>query len=230
MRGRETVRLFNVFVAIRHRRPRRNRCLSAFLAQAGELESLKREKPRENPSRRYVAEGYVSSIGSGQARFNACDSGSKRTRMNRNCCPGHAPQPLSRREMLRASALGFGSLALTGMLAEAQANTLPPGPSTGGRGEATGTHHRPRARNVIFCFMDGGVSHVDSFDPKPELARRDNQPYLDSRNPTAAVVAIALAEAPWAFLPARRSARHDQRSVPTSRRARRARLTTSSTQ
>ena len=90
-------------------------------------------------------------------------------------CPGRLPKLLSRREMLRASALGFGSLALCGMMAEAQERTLTPGPSPRGRGENAGTHHRPRAKNVIFCFMDGGVSHVDSFDPKPELDRRDNQ-------------------------------------------------------
>jgi hypothetical protein len=35
---------------------------------------------------------------------------------------------------------------------------------------------RPRARSVIFCYMSGGFSHVDSFDPKPELARRAGQP------------------------------------------------------
>ncbi len=87
----------------------------------------------------------------------------------RPTCPGHSPLPLSRREMLRASALGFGWLALQGMSANAQERT----------------HHRARAKNVIFCFMDGGVSHVDSFDPKPELERRDNQPFTDSRNPTA---------------------------------------------
>jgi hypothetical protein len=89
---------------------------------------------------------------------------------------------MSRRELLRTAALGFGSVALTGMLAEAQA----------------GTHHPARARNVIFCFMDGGVSHVDSFDPKPELDRRDNQLFTDSRNPTAAGNRRWL-KSPWAF-------------------------------
>jgi hypothetical protein len=38
------------------------------------------------------------------------------------------------------------------------------------------THHTPRARHVIFLFMDGGVSHVDTFDPKPELARHHGKP------------------------------------------------------
>ncbi len=104
-------------------------------------------------------------------------------------CPGHTPIPLSRREMLRASALGFGSLALTGMMAEGRSVA-----------HASGSlpHHRPRAKNVIFCFMDGAVSHVDSFDPKPELDRRDNQPFTDSRNPTAGGNRRWL-KSPWRF-------------------------------
>jgi hypothetical protein len=46
--------------------------------------------------------------------------------------------------------------------------------------------------------MDGGVSHVDSFDPKPELDRRDNQAFTDSRNPTAMGNRLWL-KSPWAF-------------------------------
>src|SRR5438105_2853936 len=108
-------------------------------------------------------------------------------------CPGFAASSLSRRDMLRSSALGFGWLALNGMLAEAQ--PLNPAPY-GAR--LAGTHHRPRAKNVIFCFMDGGVSHVDSFDPKPELDRHDNRLFTDSRNPTAAGNRQWL-KSPWAF-------------------------------
>jgi hypothetical protein len=100
---------------------------------------------------------------------------------------------LSRRQMLRSSALGFGSLALTGMLAEGQTNH-----PAAHAARLAGTHHRPRAKNVIFCFMDGGVSHVDSFDPKPELERRDNQLYTDSRNPTAMGNRRWL-KSPWTF-------------------------------
>jgi hypothetical protein len=41
---------------------------------------------------------------------------------------------------------------------------------------ARGPHHPPRARNIIFLFMDGGPSQVDTFDPKPALARHQGQP------------------------------------------------------
>src|SRR5579885_3290566 len=97
-------------------------------------------------------------------------------------CPGHRPRPWSRREWLAASANGFGLLALAALIAEdAPAADLPALPRP---------HYRPRARNVIFLFMDGGVSHVDSFDPKPELDRRDGQTYQGNRK---------WLKSPWKF-------------------------------
>ncbi|MBM3826629.1 MAG: DUF1501 domain-containing protein [Verrucomicrobia bacterium] len=72
--------------------------------------------------------------------------------------------PLTRREVLRRCSLGFGGVALSGLLAT---------PAYG----ASGAPARPgKARNVIFCYMSGGVSHVDSFDPKPELNRLHGKP------------------------------------------------------
>ncbi len=106
---------------------------------------------------------------------------------DKTICPGYTPSPFSRRDMLRSSALGFGSLALSSMLADSFANA-----------SGSVTHHRARAKNVIFCFMDGGVSHVDSFDPKLELDRRDNQLFTDSRNPTAMGNRRWL-KSPWTF-------------------------------
>ncbi|MDA1179541.1 MAG: DUF1501 domain-containing protein [Planctomycetota bacterium] len=95
---------------------------------------------------------------------------------------------LSRRQMLTTSANGFGLLALTGLLSEeADASAaLPP------------RHFGASAKNVIFCFMDGGVSHVDSFDPKPKLAELDGQEFSDSKNPTAQKDRKWL-KSPWTF-------------------------------
>jgi Protein of unknown function (DUF1501) len=62
--------------------------------------------------------------------------------------------------MLRTCASGFGAVALSALLAD-DAGSQP----------APGTHHAARARNVIFLYMDGGVSQVDSFDYKPMLER-----------------------------------------------------------
>ena len=86
-------------------------------------------------------------------------------------------QPASRREFLRRAGGGFGLLALTSLLerdgliaANAPANPL----------AARAPHFAPRARNVIFLFMSGGPSHVDLFDPKPDLIRLAGQPIPES--------------------------------------------------
>ncbi len=73
----------------------------------------------------------------------------------------------SRRELLSRAGKGFGALALASLLEE-QGNA---GPTT-----ARVPHFAPRAKNVIFLFMHGGVSHVDTFDPKPALRKYDGQP------------------------------------------------------
>ena len=52
------------------------------------------------------------------------------------------------------------------------------------RAGATGlaSHRRPKARSVVFCFMDGGPSHVDTFDPKPMLTRHQGEKIGDRLN------------------------------------------------
>ena len=65
-------------------------------------------------------------------------------------------RPVSRRGALRAAALGFGHLGLTGLLASEETNPLAP----------RKPHFEPKAKRVIFLFMHGGPSSVDTFDPK----------------------------------------------------------------
>ncbi|MBM3773610.1 MAG: DUF1501 domain-containing protein [Acidobacteria bacterium] len=70
---------------------------------------------------------------------------------------------VSRREILAHASNGFGLMALAGLMArEGRAAPAP--------------HFQPRVKNVIFCYMSGGVSHIDSFDPKPRLAKEAGQP------------------------------------------------------
>src|SRR4051794_11360215 len=74
----------------------------------------------------------------------------------------------SRRALLRQTACGFGSLALAGLASEqavAARNPLAARPP----------HFAPRAKRIIFLFMQGGVSHVDSFDYKPELVKQNGK-------------------------------------------------------
>ncbi|HRK35450.1 MAG TPA: DUF1501 domain-containing protein [Candidatus Hydrogenedentes bacterium] len=80
-------------------------------------------------------------------------------------CPGCETPALTRRGFLRRTSMGFGYLAFAGLANRwAIADSRMPVPQ-----------FTPRAKHVIFLFMDGGVSHVDTFDPKPELAKRHGQ-------------------------------------------------------
>lgn len=86
-------------------------------------------------------------------------------------------RPTLRRDLLKNAACGFGYLALAGLAAGRAGavadNPLAPRPP----------HVPPRARRVIFLFMQGGVSQVDSFDYKPRLAKDDGKsmPFDDAR-------------------------------------------------
>jgi len=78
---------------------------------------------------------------------------------------------LSRRDVLRRATLGFGSLALADLLsrtslAAGAASSLAP----------RATHFPARAKRVIYIFLDGGLSQVDSYDYKPQLQRDDGKP------------------------------------------------------
>ena len=80
----------------------------------------------------------------------------------------------SRRELLRTGALGFGWLALADMLAAADLAIHPPG-----RADPLAPrppHFPARAKRVIFLFMHGGPSQVDTFDYKPRLHADDGKP------------------------------------------------------
>jgi hypothetical protein len=99
---------------------------------------------------------------------------------------------LTRRQMLRAASAGFGWMALAGLateraLAEAK-DPLAPRPG----------HHPAKAKRVIFLFMHGGPSQVDTFDHKPLLAKQDGQdlPFEPARGTTVSRKVLA---SPWKF-------------------------------
>ncbi len=76
---------------------------------------------------------------------------------------------ISRRQYMLQSALGFGSLALGGIVA-AEEQARPDGKP----------HFQPRAKRVIWLFMRGGVSHMESFDPKPALNKFAGKSIVDT--------------------------------------------------
>jgi len=90
----------------------------------------------------------------------------------------HQSQVLqSRRQWLSSSGLGFGSLALSAMLAD-DAQTA--SPTTANPLQSKDPHFPAKATRVIFLFMAGGPSQVETFDPKPTLNKLHKQPVPDS--------------------------------------------------
>jgi hypothetical protein len=98
---------------------------------------------------------------------------------------------MTRRHLLQRAGAGFGSLALAALLADetraASPTTSPLAPRE--------PHFRARAKRVIFLFMPGGPSQVDTFDPKPELTKQNGKPspklYLGQKR--------NLLASPWKF-------------------------------
>ncbi|MGL5095243.1 MAG: DUF1501 domain-containing protein, partial [Planctomycetia bacterium] len=110
--------------------------------------------------------------------------------------------PSTRREMLRRGGMGFGSLALAGLLGEARAGD---GSRPSGEEKSSANplaprlpHFRPTAKRMIHIFMNGGPSHVDTFDPKPTLTRLAGKPVATSAFKTERPTGAALAS-PFSF-------------------------------
>jgi len=111
-------------------------------------------------------------------------------------------RPVSRRQMLSACRSGFGSLAFVSLFGglgaacrevERVAQVVTP---TG-----VNPHYIPKAKHVIFLYMDGGVSQVDSFDPKPRLAQENGEdPYKKFKVDDTQFDNIGkILKSPWEF-------------------------------
>jgi hypothetical protein len=110
-----------------------------------------------------------------------------------SCCP--------RGIFLKSTAVGFGYLAARALAAEQSAADQHAVPRA---------HLRPRAKRVIFLFMKGGPSHVDTFDYKPELNRRDGQPLPFEKPRVQFAPTGNLLASPWRFRP------HGESGIPVS--------------
>jgi hypothetical protein len=105
--------------------------------------------------------------------------------------------PLSRRDALQRSAAGFGSLALATLMADAGIATPPTPPSN--QLATRAPHHLARAKRIIFLFMSGGPSQVDTFDNKPLLTRDDGKPFPFAKPRVQFNSTTSLLKSPWAF-------------------------------
>ncbi len=136
---------------------------------------------------------------------------------------------MTRRELLCRSGMGMGALALGGLMAEAGllgrsgAGASPSTPAgVARRSRSTRSCPRPpplpaKAKRVVHLFMNGGPSHVDTFDPKPMLTKYHGKPVptnLPTERKTGAAFALAVQ------VPEVRPERHrGQRPVRAHRRA-----------
>jgi hypothetical protein len=130
----------------------------------------------------------------------------------------HHERPANRREFLARAGGGFGALAASALIAE---EGLIPGRSA--RAAPSSKRHNPliarpghawgKAKSVIFCFMDGGPSHIDTFDPKPMVNEFAGKPLPDSIE--RVITPMGVSENP--LLASRRKwTRHGESGIPVS--------------
>lgn len=108
----------------------------------------------------------------------------------------NAIQPNSRRDFLRRCGMGFGGLAMAEML-------------SGSAMASQRTHFPAKAKHVIHVFLNGGVSQVDTFDPKPELTKRGGQMLPFDNLQTERKTGVAL-PSPFTFK------KHGESGIPIS--------------
>jgi hypothetical protein len=104
---------------------------------------------------------------------------------------------VERRDFLQRSGMGMGALGLTGLL-QAETDSKRPG-----------VHFPPKAEHVIHIFLNGGMSQVDTFDPKPELTKRGGQMLPFDNLQTERKTGVAL-PSPFEF------AQHGESGIPIS--------------
>jgi hypothetical protein len=115
---------------------------------------------------------------------------------------------LNRRDVLRASANGFGAIALQHLLAREGAAAPRLNPLA-----AKAPHFAPKAKSVIFLFMVGAPSHIDTFDPKPALKKFEGQKLPESYGKIVSQFtdgSTPLLASPWQFK------QHGQCGMPVS--------------
>jgi len=100
---------------------------------------------------------------------------------------------LSRRDLLRVSSAGFGGLALAGLMGQEQARAAVDPLAV------KAPHFPARAKRVIFLFMHGGPSQVDTFDYKPLLKRDHGKPLPFARPKVVSSETFNLLQSPWGF-------------------------------
>lgn len=125
---------------------------------------------------------------------------------------------LNRRNLLQSLGCGFGHLAATALASSTSAKAASPVDSSSNPLRARPAHFPARAKRVIFVFMQGGPSHVDTFDYKPILEKRDGEQEIfdDARvlAKTKEVVKHRIFQSPWKFKQFGQSGQHVSELFP----------------
>ncbi len=109
-------------------------------------------------------------------------------------------RPLSRREMLQQSGVGFGGLALAGLLASLTSTGTATAADQRSSPLAIRPPHFPaKAKRIIFLFMHGGPSQVDTFDYKPQLEKDDGKAVPFDKPRVVSGETGTLLKSPWKF-------------------------------
>jgi hypothetical protein len=107
---------------------------------------------------------------------------------------------MTRRDMLARCANGFGGLALMALLGDKGfAGSANSSAASSNAMSPRAPHFVPKARNVIFLYMDGGPSQMDTFDPKPLLQKEHGQPFKMKMEPTQFNNNGNTLGSPWEF-------------------------------
>ncbi len=117
----------------------------------------------------------------------------KTTHCGRFRAPG-----LTRRDMLKNAACGFGSIALASLMADRSFAGLVADDGQGVIGQ-TGLHYPQKVKQIVYFYMDGGPSQVDTFDPKPLLAKENGNPFKMKIEPTQFNNIGKTLKSPWEF-------------------------------
>ena len=115
-------------------------------------------------------------------------------------CQRYLARPMTRRDLLSQAAHGFGTVALSTILAQNGASA-----ATGQSADSLAplsTHFPAKAKHIIFLYMDGGPSQVDTFDPKPMLDKYDGRhpnEVIGKVEPTQFANIGKILKSPWKF-------------------------------
>ena len=136
----------------------------------------------------------------------------KNSRTRSEHCGNFRPTGVTRRDVLKNAACGFGSVALAALMADrADGNLQAKGTENEHSNERDSIpHFQPKVKRVVYLYMDGGPSQVDTFDPKPLLVKENGQPFKMKIEKTQFNNIGKTFASPWKFK------QHGESGIPVS--------------